>query len=1268
MARPASVAIAGYYPTPENLLPLIAKLIAVPPRDASKSSYYQPTYTVLDPCAGDGAALAALAGAWFSVGHESQLFGVELEATRAKALQEREWRSWRNRSNMLHGDAFRATWTPENSNGVDILYLNPPYDADPECKRVEQRWLARFTAALRPGSGVLLFVVPHYALSASAAFLATHYERIQCFRFPAPEFEVFKQVVLVARRALQPMECNDTDRARVERWASSASSIALLDGNMALALPAQTDSGLFQWSMAPVDLRRVSAAVLPWKASTKTSALSAIQSVPFARPMEELMGRPFPVAMPPRPAHIALALAAGLLNGSRIEPDDNTSGLPSLLVKGVFDREYKKVEEKRDKEGNVKAIVQVQAPVLRVTVLDLNTSTYHAIKTGSEPTNAPTVEGFNVADLVVRYRRALLAVLYQQCPPLHSFDRDQLELPPLSRRLFEAQRQAVQGALKLLENGENPFILGEIGSGKSTVAAAIMEALNRFNGFRTIPVACAPVERALILCPPHLLQSWEDQLRACIPGAVVRRLETCSDVDAIGDLVSPRADVSLPGYGLTVGILSRETAKLGHPYEAVAGARCPSCNAKYDLTDEEIVKRRVWCDSSRYRPANAVAKLAVRLAEFLAPYIPESGTVRKIVRGRFLTKGTPKDWNKRDMAALYNVLFAAQQLPDVQEEVVFRLVASFDTYRRASMATTIADRLHETVTTYEQIGSIQRWLSLGCPVQLEWARNVVKTICDRAAHYLTHGLSNQIEKLTEQKKAFFGQRAENYHDDKFHISKDVVVYDGEVCGSVNHAEKALRLLISAGTWHKDTCHTALYQAVPQPRRFPLATYISRRHPRLFDLLVLDEAHEYSADGSAQERAAHRLSGLGMPTVSLTGSIMNGYASSLFQNFWALSSRFKEEFGPNDRAAFVQRYGYRKQIVDVTGSDKARDRGAVTDRREADLATVRQLGEAPGVLPLFVLQHLLPVAVTIHKADLEAELPACTEQQVALSMGEGIGPELRQRYEKLQRQVLEQIKRDRFDPSKAGKLWGALGNLPSYLDRCSLDTGTEGDPRSFAVRYPEALERELVGLAECFSADELTPKEVWLLATLKAEFAEGRNVLLFVWHTAPESGLVQRLARLIKEHTGELPAVLDASKVGTAKRQAWIDKELIGKKRRVLLVNPVAVQTGLNNLVYCSTAIWYENPACNAIVYRQANGRLDRIGQTKPVKILFPVYLATAQQLAHELLLRKVAVSLQTDGLDAQGALEAAGAGLEDSLRDSFAFGKALFESLTTEKS
>jgi hypothetical protein len=86
-----------------------------------------------------------------------------------------------------------------------------------------------------------------------------------------------------------------------------------------------------------------------------------------------------------------------------------------------------------------------------------------------------------------------------------------------------------------------------------------------------------------------------------------------------------------------------------------------------------------------------------------------------------------------------------------------------------------------------------------------------------------------------------------------------------------------------------------------------------------------------------------------------------------------------------------------------------------------------------------------------------------------------------------------------------------------------------------------------------------------------------------------------------------------------------------------------VKTGLNNLVWFSSAVWYELDH-NALTYRQANGRLHRLRQTKPVRIHFPVYEDTTQELAHNHLSMKVEVSQEVDGLSLESALAAIGAG------------------------
>ncbi|MBZ0090190.1 MAG: hypothetical protein K8H90_07415, partial [Thermoanaerobaculia bacterium] len=85
MARPESQAIAGYFPTPEHLVPAIASLVAL-----ERERYDRPI--VFDPCAGTGAALVALAGAVLDLAPADAArycLGIELEATRAEALARR---------------------------------------------------------------------------------------------------------------------------------------------------------------------------------------------------------------------------------------------------------------------------------------------------------------------------------------------------------------------------------------------------------------------------------------------------------------------------------------------------------------------------------------------------------------------------------------------------------------------------------------------------------------------------------------------------------------------------------------------------------------------------------------------------------------------------------------------------------------------------------------------------------------------------------------------------------------------------------------------------------------------------------------------------------------------------------------------------------------------------------------------------------------------------------------------------------------------------
>ena len=80
---------------------------------------------------------------------------------------------------------------------------------------------------------------------------------------------------------------------------------------------------------------------------------------------------------------------------------------------------------------------------------------------------------------------------------------------------------------------------------------------------------------------------------------------------------------------------------------------------------------------------------------------------------------------------------------------------------------------------------------------------------------------------------------------------------------------------------------------------------------------------------------------------------------------------------------------------------------------------------------------------------------------------------------------------------------------------------------------------------------------------------------------------------------------------------------------VLICHPCLVQTGLD-LIDFPTIAWYETE-CSFYVMRQASRRAWRIGQTRPVKVVFMAYRNTLQADALKLVAKKLQSSLAVEG-------------------------------------
>ena len=1184
MARLESTAVAGYYPAPAHVVEMLASYF-------ERVKYKLP---VLDPCAADGQALYSLA---HSVSESPVMYGAEMELSRYEALREKcgTGRYWDKRE-MIHGDSLRATF---NEGHIHLLYLNPPYDSDQRHKRLEERFLSRFLHVLAI-DGYLAFLVPYYALKASADTLATHFHNLACYRLPGEDFETYKQVIVIAQRRDALLSPNPIVHEQVLAWAADVSGVPELSLQEEVtyywSVPESQKHAYhqcpFDWSIQPVDQKLLQEKLRPWEWKTPKVSGPVISVVPQL-PVADMLLRTYPVVTAPRPAHIASGIASGIFNGAKLE----APGMPSILVKGVFDREFRTIDEKEDKDGNVTQ-VQVQAPKLVITVLDLEKKTYHTLPSGTTGSSDPATMG--VGDLLEKYSDSLSAVMAQQCPVAFDPKTDTTVLAATKRTLYNAQANAAKALTGLIRRNNVGICLGEIGVGKTTVALATLATLGS--------------KRPLVVCPPQLLDMWREEVGKVLPDYEVRVLSEPKDMEGLPEKV--------------VAILSRERAKLSHGVGAlVEGDQCPSCGAPVPKGDH--AKKRSFCEAQTVIHDSEISNLAIRVAGRLAPYAPKNSLITDLLRTRMWSKklsqpavefnGLPKE----EITAW--VLAALADQSTSHEEAIFWACAIDSDEDRIKLLKdcnfTDPGNFAYLIPDSPYINEIQ---------VSSWASKPSARV-DYARMTWNHGFySGKYIRLTEG---------------RIHIKGE----DKPVT-PLWAALKFLSLLSRQAKFKlSKPCGSPLFYAIPDPRRYALSRYITRYEKKTFDFLIIDEAHEASSENSAQTRSAHRLLGLRTPALLMTGTIMNGYAESLFMTMWAASAKFREEFDRNEKVRYVERYGYRKRVVSnkPTAEDKTiTSHGSHSDRIETN---ERIIGNAPGVLPLFILRYLLSVSVTLHKSDLKLELPKCHEFR------EEVQPTAIQKsyYDTLKTALLRQIKKDAYEPDRSGKLWGQLAELPSYLDRAA-------GVGHYAIKYPDPISEEVVSVP-LLPEDTILPKEAWMVQKVKDELAEGRNCMILAWHVS----ILPRLQKILERELGEKVEVLYSDKVSTAKRQDWITTKVVKKGVRVLISNPVTIQTGLNNLVHFCTEIWMENCGCNPLTYRQTNGRVDRIGQRKETRIFFPVYAGTLQENLYDLLMRKVAVSISTDGLDPESAMLAAGLG-EDTYLTGLSIGKQIWNLLQDE--
>ena len=269
---------AGFYPTPSKVVDIIKTWIGEKMPGPRR---------LLDPCCGTGEPAAQIAAA---AGCDA--YGVEINTERAKTAKTLL-------SKVVAGNLFSVRARPAS---FSILYLNPPYDFDAEDGRTELSFLKHTLPYLTP-RGLLLFVVPQKRITPRIArVLSAYFEDLKVRKFPADEFQPFGQIVIAGLK-----------KARAEINGDVLASLTQIQSmdlpemhrkEFSFTVPAVSRDFFIRSSeFGPDELAEELKASPLWK----EPALGLIAEEEQIRPAIQPL-------MPPRKAHLAMLIAAGLIN------------------------------------------------------------------------------------------------------------------------------------------------------------------------------------------------------------------------------------------------------------------------------------------------------------------------------------------------------------------------------------------------------------------------------------------------------------------------------------------------------------------------------------------------------------------------------------------------------------------------------------------------------------------------------------------------------------------------------------------------------------------------------------------------------------------------------------------------------------------------------------------------------------------------------------------------------------------------------------------
>ena len=324
----------GYYPLPPAEGSRLRQLLSFPSEPSS----------VLDPCAGTGAALVQL-----TENASVARYAVELDTERARMANDVGIQT-------IHANLFDVHSRVES---FSLLYLNPPYDSEVASfgnKRMELLFLQR-TARWLVNGGVLVMVVQHERLQECVPLLSEMFTNFQVLRLTDPESDRFDQVVLLAVRSRISGAAYEANRQRLISTIWKNPLPTLVGNETPYDVPPSRPAEMEHRGLPLDDIEDLVAKSAAWN-----------KTRPFLLPKEEsAVGRPI---TPLHGGHVGLLCTAGLLNGVfGADQDRHIARWRTVKYVTTFEEKVEGFTEvhKRERFSNELALVYADGRTLVLT-------------------------------------------------------------------------------------------------------------------------------------------------------------------------------------------------------------------------------------------------------------------------------------------------------------------------------------------------------------------------------------------------------------------------------------------------------------------------------------------------------------------------------------------------------------------------------------------------------------------------------------------------------------------------------------------------------------------------------------------------------------------------------------------------------------------------------------------------------------------------------------------------------------------------------------